>query len=259
MRGQIANHYAVDYSSNAATFFDGIKELPDDQLTEFILHSGIRQWMVTDPEETRRRIAELPMEMRTVAASKALEARSAFDSAGDAVDFARESGVADLPWNVAVWAGALEDAHVMAEFLEELPDEVVTRQGGAFASTWAANDPSEAVTWAGSLGDRGVDLMDDLATGWGQVDVYAASGWVATLESGPARDNAVTGLTSALLNYDPSAAFTWALTIADENKRGKAVRLAFSRWSENSKQEAIDAATQADLPEPLRKELLSRP
>lgn len=137
------------------------------------------------------------------------------------VYFARRWADMD-PWMAAEWAAGLDG---MAR------EEVY----GAVAAQWASRDPAEAARWAYGL-PRGMERMTMLRRIVGQwirlEGLEFPTEWLAARDADRDLDGAVEAVVVALVELNPAAAFSWAMSIMDRTRRDVAVDAVARYWLE---------------------------
>ena len=135
--------------------------------------------------------------------------------------------------------------------LEELPPERRSNAYSGIAQTWAASDPEAALKWATGLQDstqRQQAFMGAVSS-WVRSDVYEAAAWVDKLPPGSDRDRAAQSLANSISMTQPETAWTWALSIGNEDSRRSSLQFAY--WGLQKKDPAIaeQMLKSANLPE----------
>lgn len=102
---------------------------------------------------------------------------------------------------------------------------------------------SEGINYAKALPDEAsqADHVRDLFKTWVEMDAKAAAAAVNNMPQGHMRDAAATSITSDLIRKDPAAAFEWAQSISNEEKRRKFTRYALEDWMQRKPNEAMNA------------------
>ncbi len=79
------------------------------------------------------------------------------------------------------------------------PGPQLNQAAVAVASSWARQDPQAAAQWAAGVPDERVQsaTFGSIASTWATSDADAALAWITTLQTGAARDQAITGLLTA--------------------------------------------------------------
>jgi hypothetical protein len=114
--------------------------------------------------------------------------------------------------------------------LNELPEDRRTNAIAGIAQGWAAADPDAALAWATKLTNpmqRQQAYMSVIGS-WAQIDSYGAAAWTNALPAGPDRDTAAQSLANALCQSQPETAWTWAMSI--ENQQLRRSSLQFAYW-----------------------------
>jgi hypothetical protein len=125
------------------------------------------------------------------------------------------------------------------------------------ASTWAGNNPVEAMNWINSV--FGNDLRnrayEAALSVWSVRDASGASTWIQSLPSGPAKDSAMVGFTTALAQSDPRRALDMATKIQDPQVLSGLIPNVFSQWSSTHPGPANKWLEQAAIPPELKQQL----
>jgi hypothetical protein len=100
----------------------------------------------------------------------------------------------------------------------------------AFASLWAAKDPSSAANWLGTLpANEQANLVQPIASNWVETNWPEASRWIATL-TGDVRDEAL----AAAVNREgatPGDSLSLALSIGKDEMRSDVIESIIRRWA----------------------------
>jgi hypothetical protein len=123
--------------------------------------------------------------------------------------------------------------------MEELPADHRANCISGVAQGWAATDPEGALKWATSLPDpaqRQQAFMGAVSS-CDRSDVYEAAAWDDTLPAGADRDVAAQSLSNSLSMSQPEAAWTWAMSIGNEQARKSSLQFAY--WGLQKKDPAI--------------------
>lgn len=102
---------------------------------------------------------------------------------------------------------------------------------------------SEGINYAKALPDEEsqADHVRDLFKTWVEMDAKAAATAVHDIPQGHMRDAALISITSDLIRKDPAAAFEWARSISNEEKRRDYTRYALEDWMKRKPNEATNA------------------
>jgi hypothetical protein len=123
--------------------------------------------------------------------------------------------------NAAISKWAAQDPQSVVSYLQTTGgDSLLAEHAGTLAYNWARTDVEGAAGWAlGLEGKAQQQAIERVSQEWLEHNTEEASIWIADLEAGPARDDAVRNLVNKVYRSDPEAAFAWATTI--ENERGR--------------------------------------
>lgn len=152
------------------------------------------------------------------------------------------------PWMAAEWAGGLDG---MAR------EEVY----GAVAAQWASRDPAEAARWAYGL-PRGMERMTMLRRIVGQwirlEGLEFPTEWLAAQDPDPDFDGAIEAVVVALVELNPAAAFSWAMSIVDRVRREVAADAVARYWLEVDPEGAAPVLAE-ELPASVARDLFAEP
>ncbi|MGB0413291.1 MAG: hypothetical protein ACPGJU_02490 [Coraliomargarita sp.] len=206
---------------------------------------------------------------RIVAASDDPEVQQqlAYRIAGDWSEFDTASSLE--------WARSLSDENarltatqvVLKNWVQSDPDaafayvgqvtEDPSRQAGIYQSIfndWAREDPKAAVAELDRLPEEenfeksNQNIYRNVANAYVQHDPMAASEWISSLDSGPARDESVQALVKSISRSDPEAGFIWAATVDDAKVRKNSLHQSLREWAKSAPDAANRAISDADLP-----------
>ncbi len=163
------------------------------------------------------------------------------------VYFARRWADTD-PWMAAEWAGGLDGV---------AREEVY----GAVAAQWASREPAEAAQWAYGL-PRGVERMTMLRRIVGQwirlEGLEFPTEWLAAQDPDPDLDGAVEAVVVALVELNPAAAFSWAMSIVDRTRREVAADAVARYWLDVDPEGAAPVLAE-ELPASVAQDLFAEP
>ncbi len=98
--------------------------------------------------------------------------------------------------------------------------------------------------------------MQQLVSNWAYNDVDGAANFVLTLNEGNERDKVVETLVRRVQEQDPEAAFQWAESIGNEQKRDQSVRQAANQWKDSDPNAARSAVNGANISDKMRQQIL---
>ncbi len=142
------------------------------------------------------------------------------------------SNIADrqLAFSLAtnIWS---TDPQRAIDFVNRLPDvEARTQADSMLAIQMGMNDPQAASSWAANLpNDVRSSVLRSAVSHWASTDLAGPAAWLNTL-TGPPRDEAIDAYSSFVARSDPSAAVTWATSIADQQTRAQALDRVATIW-----------------------------
>jgi hypothetical protein len=126
--------------------------------------------------------------------------------------------------------------------------EVLSQQSIAGALQWAATLPE---------GQARIDAYGRVAIEWARKDVAGGAAWLNALAPGPARDRAIEGYTSVIMDAKPDYAVTWLTAVQDDQHRAQLLETAYSSWLRNDPAKAREwAASTPALTDGQRQRLL---
>ena len=168
----------------------------------------------------------------------------------EALQWAEDLDDALIRENVAYTLGvalARWDFDLAAQWLESGMDENLRAcvvEGVAYE--WAYDDPTAAYEWVESqTGDDAIvsdQAITNIAYGMSETDPQGAAVWVAELEEGPARTEALLNATARWLEEDPQAAASWVESLPKSKSRDKALMQIAYRWGAMEAEAALNWA-----------------
>ena len=123
------------------------------------------------------------------------------------------------------------------------------------ASVWSSSSPVEAAQWALTLPERGSirrGAVGDVTEQWMRIDSMAAGEWVRSLPPGSTRDGASERVVHMTVDSDPGAAFAWAESVSENDRRFGLMHHTLTQWSEVDRPAAQQALSTADIPPEVR-------
>ncbi|MBL9186131.1 MAG: hypothetical protein JNK23_01500 [Opitutaceae bacterium] len=184
---------------------------------ERTIYSALMRLVSADPEAASHLVALLPPgDLQTTAA-----AHVAHSLAERSVPAALE-WVQTIPIDLTRWIAfnhvltswVLRDRTAAARHVLELPPGQGTEFAASHLAAYLADDPADAILWAGALPDEGARLgaYAVIASSWSQRAPAEAVRWAASLNEDPLRPNALGGAFSNWLLIDSDAALKWIET-----------------------------------------------
>ncbi len=158
--------------------------------------------------------------------------------------FLIEAGLQFLP------QGQFSDPAKWVKYLNEIPEE---RRGNAvigLARGWARSDPETALQWSLTLTDpaQRESALGYAAGTWATEDAVDAAHWVNALPAGANRDIGAQVLALSLARSEPETAWTWALSVANADRRRGALQAAYVGLLEKDAGIAQQMLQSANLP-----------
>ncbi|MEZ5329839.1 MAG: hypothetical protein R3F19_32730 [Verrucomicrobiales bacterium] len=211
-------------AKDRSAVLDWAGTLPNGNFKRQVLQPAIATWASEFPGQAAAYLNDIGFTNdRTLAQSLANEWIKTDTDA--AIEWARNAGNEALLGTLSAVASQSPPRSAKEAGLIE---DTVTRRNAInnVANVWQRTDPGSTVQWIASLPE-----VDDLATmlrspstDWVSREPEAASQWIGSLPAGAARDNAVTGMVSALVSSsnpqkDFEAAAIWADTIQNSRLR----------------------------------------
>lgn len=117
------------------------------------------------------------------------------------------------------------DIHAARQLVDGMPAGSARDQSYAnLVSRHAYNNPREAAGWLARIGDESLRAMasQQVASAWHQFDPQGATNWVLNQPAGPARDDAILGLSANLVDQGGTLAADLVAQIDDPQKRRQA-------------------------------------
>ncbi len=151
------------------------------------------------------------------------------------------------------------DPQAARDYMRGQPGEFQELVYQGLASSWARQDPAEAIQWASTLEDdrRRKNALAIIAQHWGRDDVVSAGKWLNTLPLGEIRDAAVGTYVIPLAGTDPRGAIEWTLSIREDQRREQRLEEVARIWMKNDPTSARAWLNQKNpLSAPVRDRLL---
>ncbi len=128
---------------------------------------------------------------------------------------------------------AIEDPQKAASVAMDLePGRDRTGLLGDIAEKWAAENPTEAMTWANSLeGEERTRARREALGGWAETDPKAAAGFVDTLDTQVEKNAAVGVVGSRWARQNPSAAAQWVGDQPESDGKANATGSVMRVWT----------------------------
>lgn len=234
-----------------------------DENQDAALEGVLAGWVSRQPREAAAYVRQhAPEEGRSELYEKVAQqwARSDYRAA---LHWARglsgEEGGGAMQEALSAWAKedpkSAAEAFTGIDFVEER-DRSMT----VIAAEWAKDSPREAADWVlaqpGDANDRKAAIQPILYH-WATTDSVAASEWLASQPAGPVTDQAIDGLSRAVVNTDSEAATIWAMATSDEKAREQLVESAGRQWLRENYDAAAAWIGSAALSPEVKEKLLS--
>ncbi len=230
--GYVAS-WSVEECLTAARQRSPSSDTASDVLLREILHRAAQ----ASPATALEAMPNLPAEFQPALS------RSLLEFLPPELESQRAALLSRLPaagWNSELANVLQQDAEGYARIIKSLPEETTRATRANFAAQWAQRDPEAAAEWVTSLPESARETWS-VAQAWARTDEAAASAWVQSLATGPARDEALSGLVSGLTSSDPEAAWHQASALADPAKRHEAFTGIGKVWGTEAPAEFQDA------------------
>ncbi|MDP3070712.1 MAG: hypothetical protein Q8N18_10505 [Opitutaceae bacterium] len=184
---------------------------------ERTIYSALMRLVLSDPEAASALVPLLPPgDLQTTAAAHV--ARSLAErSVPAALAWVKTIPIDLTRWiafNHVLTSWVLRDRTAAARHVLELPPGQGTEFAASHLAAYLADDPADAILWAGALPDEGARLgaYAVIASSWSQRAPAEAVRWAASLNEDPLRPNALGGAFSNWLLIDADAAIKWLET-----------------------------------------------
>ncbi|RPG83070.1 MAG: hypothetical protein CBC33_009760 [Coraliomargarita sp. TMED73] len=121
-------------------------------------------------------------------------------------------------------------------------------------------DPAMAADWLDSLDPAtdklyGDELNTTLLEEWSRSDSVAASAWLGRADPGPARDAAIVGFATTMIDYEPVAVAEWTRVIEDPQTRSNWLTHTLQTWARSEPEQAMEWLHSAGLDPSLHEQL----
>lgn len=181
---------------------------------ERTIFSALQRLVSSDPEGAAALVPLLPPgDLQTTAAANV--ARSLAErSVPAALEWVKTIPIDLTRWiafNHVLSTWVTRDRLAAARHVLELPPGQGTEFAASHLAAFLADDPADAILWAGALPDEGARLgaYAVIASSWSQRAPAEAVRWAASLNEDPVRPNALGGAFSNWLLIDADAAMRW--------------------------------------------------
>lgn len=206
---------------------------------EDAMNSILRSFADKEPEEAKVYLTQMPEGENRSKMAGYIADKMARNEPREALVWAKSLS-ADLAGDatqtaISTWAS--KDPRAVVDYLQTTGGtKELNASAGTIAYNWARRDLETAADWSlGLEGDAQEEAVERVSREWLDHNTEEASIWIANLDAGPARDQAVQNLVSKVYRSDPEAAFAWAKTISDERNRYYSAQRAIRELSEDGK------------------------
>jgi hypothetical protein len=196
-------------------------------------------------EQWRAAIAHQLVQQRGAAAAQRFVEQQRGQPGFDQVQAAVINGLAD------------HDIHAARQMIDSMPAGFERDQTHAnMISRHAYSNPQEAATWLASIEDEGLRGMasQQVASAWQQTDPQGAINWVLNLPVGPARDDALLGLSANLVDRGEAVTESLVGQIDDPEKRRQAYIMQVWNVARTDKERALTLLQKLDLSDEERRQ-----
>lgn len=219
---------------------DWIEGMANDQSKATAVDALLRNWSLTQPEAAADWVNRMtPGPIRREAAATLVNARL-LDDPVRAAEWAFSEAVEQnhpelLSQGIAQWVqidpAAAENYLRQIDAAQTMPDALQS-----YLQSFARKDPAEAAEWLQNLDPAGDPLYQNelhttLLREWSQSDSIAASAWLGQATPGPARDAAIIGFASSMIDYEPAAVAEWTRVISDPTTRTNWLTRTLQTWA----------------------------
>ncbi|MGC6456000.1 MAG: hypothetical protein ACON39_02150 [Coraliomargaritaceae bacterium] len=243
---------------------DWIEGMANDPGKSTATNALIRNWATTRPEAATAWVNRMPGgPIRRSAATALVDTlvqTDPFRAAQWAFSEAIEQDHPELlNRSIAQWAQS--DPQAAENYLRQIdaanttPDAVQT-----YLRSLTQQDPYLAANWLFNLSPENSalyrnDLNSTLLEEWSQSDSIAASNWLGQADPGPARDAAIVGFATAMIEYEPAAVAEWTNVIDDPETRSNWLTQTIQTWSLSDPQNAREWLLNSEIEPNLREQL----
>ena len=196
-------------------------------------------------EQWRAAIAQQLVQQRGAAAAQRFVEQQRGQPGFDQLQVAVINGLAD------------QDIYAARQMVDGMPsgsarDQVYTN----VISRHAYNNPREAAAWLASIEDDGLRGMasQQVAGAWQQTDPQGAINWVLNLPGGPARDDALLGLSANLVDRGEAVTESLVEQIDDPQKRRQAHIMQVWNVARTDQERALALLRKLDLSDEERRQ-----
>jgi hypothetical protein len=122
--------------------------------------------------------------------------------------------------------------------------------------SYARQDPATAVNLLGNLNQGQYNnAVSQISSNWIRQDPYAASQWISTLPTSPAKDTAVQNMLNAQGQYDLATSMQWVGTMSTEAAQTRGYTTVIQQAARKDPAAAQAAVNAANLTDAQRQQL----
>lgn len=150
------------------------------------------------------------------------------------------------------------DIHAARQMVDSMPAGSTRDQSYAnLVSRHAYSNPQEAAAWLARIGDESTRAMasQQVASAWHQMDPQGATNWVLNQPRGPARDDAIVGLSANLVGQGGTLATDLVEQIDDPQKRRQAYIMQVWNVARTDQERARALLRRIDLSDEERRQM----
>lgn len=242
---------------------DWIEGMANDPGKTTAIDALLRNWATTRPQAAADWVDRMPIgPIRRQAANTLVDALLQNDPARAAQWAFSEAVEQDHPelleHGIAQWTQT--DPAAAETYLRQIdagttvPDAVQS-----YLQTLTQQDPQKAADWLQTLNPQDPlyqnNLNSTLLQEWSRSDSIAASAWLGQADPGPARDAAIVGFATTMIDYEPAAVAEWTSAIDDPQTRNNWLTHTLQIWSRSEPSEAREWLLRTELDPTLREQL----
>jgi hypothetical protein len=207
------------------------------------------------PDDAKRYLSGMPESDKRVDLAGYIAQNMATNQPQDALLWAKslsDKVSVERASDTAISAWASQDPQAVVAYLQSTGGaSEIEKHAASIADNWARRDVEGAAAWALELeGQAQKEAVGRVSREWLEHNTEEASIWIAGLESGPGRDDAVRNLVNKVYRSDPETAFAWATTIGKDRDRernaGRAIREMKSSGKTSEARQVIRTSKLAD-------------
>ena len=200
------------------------------------------------------------MQWRTVIAQQMVQQRGV-EAARRFLEQQRgQPGYAEM--QAAVINGLVDqDVYAARQMVDSMPaGPAKDRSFATVVSRHAHQDPREAASWVASIEDEGLRAMasQQVASAWHRADPQGAMNWVLNQPAGPARDDAILGLSANLVHQGEGVTAGLFEQIDDPEKRRQAYIMQVWNVARTDQERARALLRRIDLSDEERRQIESQ-